>query len=68
MAPNWEARLAAYFDCQRPSASDGGEQLPLDIRRVILDCIRDPGQLQPTYDRMQGMSEAAAKAKNKLGP
>jgi hypothetical protein len=41
----------------------GGMQLPLNIRRVILDCIRDPGQLQPTYDRMQAMSEAAAKAK-----
>jgi Dolichyl-phosphate-mannose-protein mannosyltransferase len=38
----------------------GGMQLPLDIRRVILDCIRDPGQLQPTYDGMQAMSKAAA--------
>jgi hypothetical protein len=35
-------------------------QLPGDIRLVILDCIRDPGQLQPTYDRMQAMFKAAA--------
>ncbi len=42
----------------------GGMQLPLDIRRVILDCIRDPGQLQPTYDGMQArFKAAAAKAK-----
>ena len=38
----------------------GGMQLPGDIRLVILDCIRDPGQLQPTYDRMQAMFKAAA--------
>jgi hypothetical protein len=38
----------------------GGIQLPGDPRRLFLDCIRDPGQLEPTYDRMRAMYQAAA--------
>ena len=42
----------------------GGISWPGDVRLVFLDCIRDPGELQPTYDRMQArFKAAAAKAK-----
>ena len=42
----------------------GGIPLPGDARLLFLDCIRDPGQLQPTYDGMQArFKAAAAKAK-----
>jgi hypothetical protein len=42
----------------------GGIPWPGDARLLLLDCIRDPGQLQPTYDRMQATFKAAsAKAK-----
>jgi hypothetical protein len=34
-----------------------------DLRPILLSCIRDPQQLQPTIDRMQAMAEAAAQKK-----
>jgi hypothetical protein len=32
-------------------------------RSVFLNCIRDPQQLQPTMDRLQEMTQAAAQKK-----
>ena len=36
----------------------GGMPFPGDIRLVFLKCIRDPQQLQPTWDNMQAMMQA----------
>jgi 4-amino-4-deoxy-L-arabinose transferase-like glycosyltransferase len=43
----------------------GGVPWPEDIRLVTLNCIRDPGQLQPTMDRMMARYQAAAREKKK---
>ncbi len=40
-----------------------GSLFPGDFRLVILNCIRDPQQLQPTVDRMQALYQAAMKKK-----
>ena len=41
-----------------------GSTLPGDFRLVLLNCIRDPQQLQPTIDRMQALYQAQAKGKH----
>ena len=41
----------------------GGFPWPEDSRLVILNCIRDPLQLQPTIDHMRAMYEAALREK-----
>jgi len=43
----------------------GGVPWPEDIRLVTLNCIRDPGQLQPTMDRMMARYQAATREKKK---
>jgi len=30
----------------------GGIKTPFDFRRIFFDCVRDPNQLQPTFDRI----------------
>jgi hypothetical protein len=57
-----------------PAGTPGGPPLPkayryfggfpgFDPRPMLLNCIRDPQQLQPTIDRLQAMMEAAAQQK-----
>jgi len=36
----------------------GGQPFPGDLRLIFLNCIRDPQQLQPTWDRMTGTMQA----------
>jgi hypothetical protein len=43
----------------------GGMPWPEDIRLVTLNCIRDPGQLQPTMDRVMARYQAATREKKK---
>ena len=43
----------------------GGFPLPEDIRLVFLNTIRDPRQLQPTWDRMTAQFKAMAEARKK---
>lgn len=57
------------------AGSDGGPPLPdawhnfagapgkLDLRLILLNCIRDPEQLQPTLDRMRAEFQAASQKK-----
>lgn len=56
-----------------PAGTPGGPPLPEnyrkfanvsfpgDIRLVWIDCIRDPSQLQPTWDRMTALATQAQK-------
>jgi hypothetical protein len=43
----------------------GGFPLPGDIRLVFLNTIRDPNQLQPTWDRMQAQFQAMMEQQKK---
>jgi hypothetical protein len=43
----------------------GGFSSPEDFRLIMLNCIRDPGQLQPTMDRMMAAYQAAVREKKK---
>jgi 4-amino-4-deoxy-L-arabinose transferase-like glycosyltransferase len=44
----------------------GGQPIPGDLRLLFLSCIRDPQQLQPTWDRMTATMQAEmAKRKRK---
>jgi hypothetical protein len=46
--------------------SFGGLAFPLgDMRVVLLSCIRDPQQLQPTWDRMQAIMQAEMEKRKK---
>ena len=36
----------------------GGQPIPGDLRLLFLNCIRDPQQLQPTWDRMTATMQA----------
>jgi hypothetical protein len=36
----------------------GGQPIPGDLRLLFLSCIRDPQQLQPTWDRMTAIMQA----------
>ncbi len=47
----------------------GGQPIPGDLRLLFLNCIRDPQQLQPTWDRMTATMQAEMeKRKTKSNP
>jgi hypothetical protein len=47
----------------------GGQPIPGDLRLLFLSCIRDPQQLQPTWDRMTATMQAEMeKRKRKSNP
>jgi hypothetical protein len=44
-----------------------GAPFPGDIRLIWINCIRDPRQLQPTWDRLMAMGEQMRKEKRSSG-
>ena len=43
----------------------GGQPIPWDLRLLFLSCIRDPQQLQPTWDRMTATMQAEIEKRKK---
>jgi len=43
----------------------GGQPMPGDLRLLFLSCIRDPQQLQPTWDRMTATMQAEMEKRKK---